>query len=180
MRSTRSFEVMSITSAEREDDPFLLDDSMPMIEHELAGPSRASAQRLNTMLALNAASVLEKTDEQLLPSVYKYVGCSLRNATPGATHSQVLEHCERHARQSVCSCVRAYPYRVCKTRSVAPHPAYGVRGWTYLPVLPNFYLGTAALRSCEILCSEAGLHHQLKGSMSGVGVWFWGVSRSHV
>lgn len=44
----------------------------------------ASHARLATMLAINTASILEKTDEQLLPAVYKYVGCSFNNATPGA------------------------------------------------------------------------------------------------
>lgn len=43
----------------------------------------ASPARLATMLAINASSVLEKTDEQLLPAVYKYVGCSFNDATPG-------------------------------------------------------------------------------------------------
>lgn len=44
---------------------------------------RQSHARVSTMLAINAASVLEKTDEQLLPSVYKYVGCSFGSASPG-------------------------------------------------------------------------------------------------
>ena len=44
---------------------------------------RLRGARFNTMLAVNAASVLEKTDEQLLPSVYKYVSCSF-HASPGA------------------------------------------------------------------------------------------------
>lgn len=37
--------------------------------------------RLPTTIMVNIASVLEKTDEQLLPSVYKYVACSF-NAAP--------------------------------------------------------------------------------------------------
>ena len=43
----------------------------------------ASSRRTATMVVVNAASVLEKTDEQLLPSVYKYVACSFQ-ASPGA------------------------------------------------------------------------------------------------
>lgn len=74
--ATRSYEVLSIVSGE---DDFLLDrrsydDNRPADSHA----------RLSTMLAINTASILEKTDEQLLPSVYKYVGCSFHNATPGA------------------------------------------------------------------------------------------------
>jgi hypothetical protein len=45
--------------------------------------SPLSAARIRTMIVVNAASVLEKTDEQMLPSVYKYVNCSF-NASPGA------------------------------------------------------------------------------------------------
>lgn len=41
-----------------------------------------AAARNKTTLVVNAASVLEKTDEQLLPSVYKYVNCSFQ-AGPG-------------------------------------------------------------------------------------------------
>lgn len=54
--------------------------------HEAAAGAEASrrgTERLYTMLVVNAASVLEKTDEQLLPSVYKYVNCSF-HAGPGA------------------------------------------------------------------------------------------------
>lgn len=47
------------------------------------GPSSGPCpERVQTMMVVNAASVLEKTDEQLLPSVYKYVTCSF-HAGPG-------------------------------------------------------------------------------------------------
>lgn len=73
--ATRSYEVLSIVSGE---DDFLLEgrsspDDCPADSHT----------RLATMVAINTASILEKTDEQLLPSVYKYIGCSFDNATPG-------------------------------------------------------------------------------------------------
>lgn len=62
-----------------------------LLDHAGGGSANGSDARLrgarfNTMVAVNAASVLEKTDEQLLPSVYKYVGCSLQ-ASPGARPS---------------------------------------------------------------------------------------------
>ena len=81
MRSVRSFEVMSIASGTGEDDLLLGPEGGPggVLEGELA----VNPERLRTMVALNAASILEKSDEQLLPSVYKYVGCSLKHATPG-------------------------------------------------------------------------------------------------
>lgn len=43
-----------------------------------------SEGRVPTTIMVNLASILEKTDEQLLPSVYKYVACSFK-ASPGAT-----------------------------------------------------------------------------------------------
>ena len=73
---SRSFGVMSILSGEED---ILLD------RRSVSNDDRPSHSyyRLTTMLAINTASVLEKTDEQLLPAVYKYVGCSFNNATPG-------------------------------------------------------------------------------------------------
>jgi hypothetical protein len=59
------------------------------------------ATRFQTMLVANAASVLEKTDEQLLPSVYKYVSCSF-NAGPGARRLRST------ALRSVCSLQPGY------------------------------------------------------------------------
>ena len=48
----------------------------------VGGHRDANSRRTATMVVVNAASVLEKTDEQLLPSVYKYVACSFQ-ASPG-------------------------------------------------------------------------------------------------
>ena len=81
MPSVRSFEVMSIASGTGEDELLLGPggDAGGVLER-VGG---VKTERLRTMVALNAASILEKSDEQLLPSVYKYVGCSLKHATPG-------------------------------------------------------------------------------------------------
>lgn len=82
MPSVRSFEVMSIASGTGEDELLLGPggDAGGVLERVEGG---VNPERLRTMVALNAASILEKSDEQLLPSVYKYVGCSLKHATPG-------------------------------------------------------------------------------------------------
>lgn len=79
MGSVRSFEGMSIMSGavSGEDDTLL--GPTEGLQARIVHP-----HRMPTMVALNAASILEKSDEQLLPSVYKYVGCSLKKATPGA------------------------------------------------------------------------------------------------
>ena len=79
MGSVRSFEAMSVMSGavSGEDDVLLVPTEG--LHAQIVHP-----HRLPTMVALNAASILEKSDEQLLPSVYKYVGCSLKKATPGA------------------------------------------------------------------------------------------------
>ena len=63
MRSVRSFEVMSIASGTGEED-LLLGEGVA------EGVEIVNPDRLRTMVALNAASILEKSDEQLLPSVY--------------------------------------------------------------------------------------------------------------
>jgi hypothetical protein len=60
----------------------LLDADLP-IQDDRHTVANMRPHRSRTMVVINAASVLEKTDEQLLPSVYKYVSCSF-DASPGA------------------------------------------------------------------------------------------------
>jgi hypothetical protein len=60
----------------------LLDADLPS-QDDRPAVANSLPHRFRTMVVINAASVLEKTDEQLLPSVYKYVSCSF-NASPGA------------------------------------------------------------------------------------------------
>jgi hypothetical protein len=80
-----AFEPMSI---DREAESLLQSGARPA--QDPAAPPAWRRARIRTMFVVNVASVLEKTDEQMLPSVYKYVACSLQ-ARPGATPRHAVQ-----------------------------------------------------------------------------------------
>jgi hypothetical protein len=106
------FEPMSI---EREEEALLQNGA----NSDAQNPARAGwqAARLRTMFVVNVASVLEKTDEQMLPSVYKYVACSL-NAAPGALCSPQLPSSPRAPQFPPCQTLLLHATSASRVKSL--------------------------------------------------------------
>jgi hypothetical protein len=80
-KTVESLSIESLASGAYEHDILL--DGDQAVQRDPRALANMRRTRFRTMVVINAASVLEKTDEQLLPSVYKYVSCSF-DASPGA------------------------------------------------------------------------------------------------
>ena len=75
------------------------------------GEQQDISNKLGTTIMVNLASIMEKTDEQLLPSVYKYVSCSF-NADLGTTLNASLTSIFSRPCLPLFSCVDWLPFEI--------------------------------------------------------------------